>query len=156
MEGALAERAARAASEAPPKEAPAPPKTENRDTSKDHLAPCLEIEIRYGEKLGNLHQGVLILHNIGGGVLKGTLKALHPSVKVRPSVFRNNDEEITYTIDENDKPGSLKRMAISINHQGAKQEVAFEALMPAAKLKLLAGKVLDIVKNLRDKRKAKS
>ncbi len=119
--------------------------------------PTLEVVIQYEEKKQGVHTGTLILKNIGGGVLKGTLKSLHPSVRLRPTVFRENDTVVEFTIDDSDKPSNLKKNALAVNLQGgAKQELNFDRLLPAAGLAQIRTKVFDLVKQLGKSKKPKA
>ena len=119
--------------------------------------PCLEVVVQYAEKKQGVHTGTLLLKNIGGGTIKGTLKSLHPSVRLRPTVFRENDTTVEFSIDDSDKPGNLKKNALAVNLQGgAKQEMNFDRLLPAAGLAQIRTKVFDLVKQLGASKKPKS
>ena len=113
--------------------------------------PKLEYLINYEGKEGQIHTGRIVLKNTGGGNLKGTVKSNHPCLRVNPSVFRSNDAEISYWVDDSDRPSNMQKIGLSFHFSGQKVEVPMEKMLPDKKFKQLATKMLGFVKNLRQK-----
>ncbi|MFN8609309.1 MAG: hypothetical protein U0931_17355 [Vulcanimicrobiota bacterium] len=113
--------------------------------------PKLEYVINYEGKEGQIHTGRIQLKNVGGGNLKGTVKSNHPCLRVNPSVFRSNDAEINFWVDDSDRPSNLQKIGLSFHFSGQKVEVPIEKMLPDKTFKQLATKVLGFVKNLRQK-----
>ena len=113
--------------------------------------PKLQYTIHYDGKEGQIHNGRIELKNVGGSLLKGTVKSNHPCLRVNPSVFRTNEAEINYWIDDSDRPSNMQKIGLSFHFSGQKVEVPMEKMLPDKKFKQLATKVLGFVKNLRQK-----
>ena len=113
--------------------------------------PKLQYTIHYDGKEGQIHNGRIELKNVGGSLLKGTVKSNHPCLRVNPSVFRTNEAEISYWIDDSDRPSNMQKIGLSFHFSGQKVEVPMEKMLPDKKFKQLASKMLGFVKNLRQK-----
>ena len=113
--------------------------------------PKLQYTIHYDGKEGQIHTGRIELKNVGGSLLKGTVKSNHPCLRVNPSVFRTNEAEINYWIDDSDRPSNMQKIGLSFHFSGQKVEVPMEKMLPDKKFKQLATKMLGFVKNLRQK-----
>ncbi|MBN9413801.1 MAG: hypothetical protein J0I12_00125 [Candidatus Eremiobacteraeota bacterium] len=113
--------------------------------------PKLQYTIHYDGKEGQIHAGRIELKNVGGSLLKGTVKSNHPCLRVNPSVFRTNEAEINYWIDDSDRPSNMQKIGLSFHFSGQKVEVPMEKMLPDKKFKQLASKMLGFVKNLRQK-----
>ncbi|MBT9585692.1 hypothetical protein IV102_20295 [bacterium] len=113
--------------------------------------PILDYTIHYLSKDGQTHHGKIDIKNSGGSLLKGTVKSNHPCLRVNPSVFRSNEAEIEYWIDDSDRPSNMQKIGLSFHYSGQKLELPMEKLLPDKKFKQLATKMLGFVKNLRQK-----
>jgi len=130
----------------------APQKTEKMPEYIVVDPPALAYTIHYVGKEGPHHSGNIEIRNEGGGVLKGTVKSNHPCLRVKPSMFRSNEAEIAYWIDDADRPSNLAKIGLTFHFSGQKVELPIEKLLPDTKFKQLAKKVLGLVKNLGPKK----